>query len=79
MNGHESPTDPRGRLLLAGFALALLLGGVYPSAPAQPVETLTPMPFAAAAPASREQWAAPAENIGSQASANPPRLERWVF
>ena len=79
MNGHESPTDPWGRLLLAGFALALLLGGVYPSAPAQPVQILTPVPFAAAAPASHEHWAAPAENTGSQASANPPRLERWVF
>jgi len=78
MNGHESPTDTRGRLLLAGFALALLLGGVYPSAPTQPVEALTPMRFTAAVPISREQWAAPSET-GGQASANPPRVQRWVF
>ena len=78
MNGHQSPTDPRAKLLLAGFASALLLGGVYPSAPARPVETLATMPFAAAAPISHEQWAAPSET-GGQASANPPRIERWVF
>lgn len=80
MNGHELPTDPRGRLLLAGLALALLLGGGYPSAPAQPVETLTPMPFAAASPIAREQWAAPGDT-GGQVSANPfpPHMQRWVF
>lgn len=79
MNGHESPTDTRGRLLLVGFALALLLGGVYPSAPRQPVETLMPIPYAAAPVSRPQQWAAPAENTGEQVMANPSRTARWVF